>query len=187
MHMPALKRYWTVDDLDDLPDDGRRYEVIDGDLFVTPAPSFNHQAAVGALYRRIAEYLERERIGYVFVSPADVTFSPKRSVQPDVFVVPLVDGRRPRAFDQVKRLLLAVEVLSASTARADRVVKRAMFRDEGVAEFWIVDLDARTFERSTPGDSRVEVFDAEIDWRPDGASVSLVIDLPLYFIEVLDT
>ena len=90
-------------------------------------------------------------------------------------------------FDEVKRLLLAVEVLSASTARADRVVKRAMFRDEGVAEFWIVDLDARTFERSTPGDSRVEVFDAEIMWRPEGASASLVIDLPGYFIEVLDS
>ena len=65
-------------------------------------------------------------------------------------------------------------------------MKRAMFRDEGVAEFWIVDLDARTFERSTPGDSRVEVLDARIEWRPEGASTPLAIDVPRYFIDVLD-
>jgi Uma2 family endonuclease len=82
--------------------------------------------------------------------------------------------------------LLAVEVLSPSTARADRVVKRAMFRDEGVAEFWIVDLDARTFERSTPADSRVEVLDLRIEWRPEGASTPLVIDVTRYFADVLD-
>jgi Uma2 family endonuclease len=131
-------------------------------------------------------YLERERIGCGFVSPADITFSPTRAVQPDVFVVPLVNGRRPRKFEEVKRLLLAVEVLSPSTARADRVVKRAMFRDEGVAEFWIVDLDARTFERSTPADSRIEVLDAGVEWRPEGASTPLMIDVPRYFAEVLD-
>ena len=186
MHMPMLKRQWTADDLDDLPDDGQRYEVIDGELFVTPAPSLDHQAAVGTLYRILAAYLERERIGYVFVSPADVTFSPRRAVQPDVFVVPPLDGRRPREFEEVKRLLLAAEVLSPSTARADRVVKRAMFRDEGVAEFWIVDLDARTFERSTPADSHVEVLDARLEWRPEGASTPLVIDVSRYFAEVLD-
>src|SRR5262249_25516251 len=163
MHMPTLRRHWTVDDLDDLPDDGQRYEVIDGELFVTPAPALDHQAAVGTLHRILAGYLERERIGYAFVALADVTFSPARAVQPDVFVVPLVNGRRPRKFADVKRLLLAVEVLSPSTARADRVVKRAMFRDEGVAEFWIVDLDSRTFERSVPDDPRVEVLDERIE------------------------
>lgn len=186
MHMPTLKRDWTVADLDDLPDDGQRYEVIDGELFVTPAPSLDHQAAVGALYRNLAAYLERERIGYVFVSPADVTFSPKRAVQPDVFAVPLLRGKRPRKFVEVKRLLLAVEVLSPSTARADRIVKRAMFRDEGVAEFWIIDLDARAFERSTPADSRVEVLDQQIEWLPEGASAPLRIDIRRYFADVLD-
>jgi Uma2 family endonuclease len=87
----------------------------------------------------------------------------------------------------VKRLLLAVEVLSPSTARADRVVKRTMFRNEGVAEFWIIDLDARAFERSTPADSRVDVLDQRVEWRPEGASVPLEIDVTRYFAEVLDT
>jgi Uma2 family endonuclease len=186
MHMPAFRRQWTVEDLQDLPDDGRRYEVIDGELFVTPSPSAAHQRALGILYRRIAEYLDREPVGYVFFAPADVTFSAKRGVQPDLFVAPAVDGRSPKSFSDVKRLLLAVEVLSPSTARADRVVKRAMYRDEDVPQFWIVDLDSRTFERSTPADSRVEVLDERIEWRPDGASAPLGIDVAAYFAEVLD-
>jgi Uma2 family endonuclease len=186
MHMPAFRRQWTVDDLQDLPDDGQRYEVIDGELFVTPAPSFVHQRALAILYRRIADYLDRERIGYVFFAPADIVFSPERGVQPDLFVVPPVDGRSPRSFAEAKRLLLAIEALSPSTARLDRVVKRALYRDEGVPDFWIVDLDARTFERSTPADARVAVHDERIEWRPAGATAPLAIDLVAYFAEVLD-
>src|SRR5215207_8926007 len=111
MHMPTLKRPWTVDDLQDLPVDGNRYEVIDGKLFVTPAPSWEHQRAAAQLFRVLADYLEREPYGDVLLSPADVSFSRTRSVQPDLFVVPLIGGRRPRKFEDVGRLLLAAEVL----------------------------------------------------------------------------
>ena len=186
MHMPAFRRQWTVDDLHELPDDGQRYEVIDGELFVTPSPSARHQRALGLLFRRIADYLDREPVGYVFFAPADVTFSPKRGVQPDLFVAPAAGGRSPESFADIKRLLLAVEVLSPSTARADRVVKRALYRDEGVPEFWIVDLDSRTFERSTPADPRVEMLDSRLEWMPDGASAPFVLDVTAYFAEALD-
>jgi Uma2 family endonuclease len=186
MGMPTLKRRWTVDDLDDLPDDGNRYEIIDGELFVTPAPSPRHQDAIVEMYVLLREYLTRERVGHAFVSPADVIFSPTRALQPDLFVVPLVAGRRPDRWDEIRRLLLAVEVLSPTTARADRVAKRVLFRDEGVAEYWIVDLDARTVERSTPADPRVEVLIEQLEWAPEGAAPPLVIDLTSYFARVLD-
>jgi Uma2 family endonuclease len=186
MHMLASKRQWTVDDLQGLPDDGQRYEIIDGELFVTSAPSSMHQRALGVLYRLIADYLDRERVGYVYFAPADVIFSPKRAVQPDLFVTPAVDGRAPRSYAEMKGLTLAVEVLSPSTARLDRVVKRALYRDEGVPEFWVVDMDARTIEKSTPNDLRVDVFDERIEWMPEGASVPLVIDVGAYFTEVLE-
>ena len=185
MSMPTLRRQWTVEDLGDLPEDGNRYEVIDGELFVTPAPTYRHQAAIVEMVVRLREYLSQHRVGAVLAAPADVEFSSTRLVQPDVLVVPLKDGKRPKDFADAERLLLAVEVLSPSTARVDRVVKRGLFRNEAV-EYWIVDLDARTIERSIPSDARVEVLDERIAWNCEGAAEPLVIDLNAYFAEVLD-
>ncbi len=185
MHMPQLERHWTVDDVLALPNDGNRYEVIDGELFVSPAPPLRHQEAVGRLYRLLTEYLEREPIGHAYISPADIVFTPRRLVQPDVFVAPLMQGGR-REWAAIKRLLVAAEILSPSTARADRVAKRRLYRDEGVAEYWIVDLDARTIERSTPSEARPEILVDQLEWHPDGATEPLVMDLTTYFARVLD-
>jgi Uma2 family endonuclease len=184
--MALAKRQWTVADLQNFPDDGNRYEVIDGELFVTPAPSLPHQTALGELYLLLHPYVSAQRLGYAFVAPADITFSSTRLVQPGLFVLPPVEGRRPTRFDQVKRLLLAVEVLSPGTARADRVKKRNMFREEGVPEYWIVDHDARTIERSTPREARPEVLSEGLVWQPEGATATLEIDLPEYFTRVLE-
>jgi len=182
--MPQVKHRWTVAERDELPDDGRRYEVIDGELFVTPAPAWRHQAAVSVLHTILAGYLQRQPIGIVLPAPADVVFADDRGVQPDLFVVPRVDGRRPEHFDDVKRLLLAVEILSPSTARADRVAKRRLYREQQVPEYWIVDLDARTFERTTPADERPEILVEQVEWKPEGASESLTIEIPAYFAAV---
>jgi Uma2 family endonuclease len=186
MAMPILKRDWTVADLADLPEDGNRYEVLDGRLYVTPAPSFDHQVALQLLHRLIAEYLDREPVGFVLIAPADVTFSDRRGVQPDLFAMPPHEGRRPRRFEDGGHLMLAVEVLSPSTGRADRVAKRTVYREEGVEVYWVVDLDARTFERSVPNDRRVEVLPDRVEWHPAGAERPLVIDVDEYFRRVLD-
>lgn len=186
MRMALDIKAWTVADLAAMPDDGQRYEVIDGELFVTPAPALRHQDAIAALHLLLAPYIAREKIGHLVFAPADVTFSPRRGVQPDLFVAPLVNGKRPRQSVDIHELLLAVEVLSPSSARADRVVKRAMYRDQGVTEYWVVDLDARTFERSTPSDSRVTIASGSLEWWPAGASEPLTIDLHRYFTDVLE-
>jgi Uma2 family endonuclease len=180
--MAQASGLWTVDDLQTLPDDGNRYEVIDGELFVTPAPSFDHQEAIARLYLLLSPYVTQHAAAHVIFAPADVVFSPRRGLQPDLFVIPLVNGARPRRFADAGRLLLAVEVLSPSTARADRVKKRSVYRQEGVSEYWIVDLDARVFERSTPGDERVEVIADRLEWQPEGATKPLVIDIERYFV-----
>lgn len=183
--MPSLEHEWTVDEVHGFPDDGNRYEVIDGALYVTPAPSLRHQDAAGLLYRLLSDYLAGHPVGHAFAAPADIIFSPRRAVQPDVFVLPLVNGRRPEHFDEVQRLLLAVEVLSLRTARADRVAKRRLYAEEDVSEYWIVDLDARVVERTAHGDARPEVVSETLTWTPTGASESLVIDLDEYFGIVL--
>jgi Uma2 family endonuclease len=135
---------------------------------------------------RLREFTLRNGIGHVFIAPADVGFSRTRLVQPDVFVVPLVNGRRPSHFDGVKRLRLAIEVLSPSTSRADRVAKQMLYRSENVVEYWIVDLDARVIERLTPNEPRPELLVDSIVWNLPGATAPLTIDLPAYFAEVLD-
>jgi Uma2 family endonuclease len=187
MAMPTLRRDWAVEDLLDLPDDGNRYEVLDGELLVTPAPSLDHQRAAFALARLLNDHLAINRVGEAIVSPADVKFSPRRLVQPDVFVIPFAGaGRKAASFVDVGRLLLAVEILSPSTARADRVKKRRVYREEGVPEYWIVDLEARTIERSTPADDRVDVLAEQLEWLPTGATSALRIDIADYFQVVLD-
>lgn len=79
-----------------------------------------------------------------------------------------------------------IEVSSANAARYDRIVKRPAFQDAGVAEFWIVDLDARLVERWRPGDSRPEIVVRRLTWMPPGAATPLEIDLVAFFAELLD-
>jgi len=177
---------WTVEEMWRLPETGDRYEVIDGVLHVTPSPDLRHQDAAGSLYYRIRAFLQGERIGWVYVAPSDVVFTPHRAVEPDVYVAPLVSGMRPRRVEDVRHLLLAIEVLSPSTAEYDREEKRRLYQDHA-DEYWIVDLDARRIERWRPDDDRPEFLDATLEWRPAGADAPLMLDLPALFREVMDS
>ena len=177
---------WTVDMVHALPDDGRRHEVVDGELFVTPSPSVTHQVAVLRLFLRLEAYLARSGAGYPFVAPGDVQFGPATLVQPDLFVVPLIAGKRPRSWQEAGRPLLAVEVVSPGSAHADRIRKRDLYRREGVPEYWIVDPDARVIERWRPDDARPEILSERLDWQPAGSSEPLAIELPGYWAEVFD-
>ena len=174
------RRDWTVEERDALPDDGNRYEIVDGELLVTPAPSWRHQDAVLALAVLLKPFAERHEL-HCLIAPADVTFSPRRVVEPDLFVVPRVDGRPPSCFEEVGRLVLAVEILSPSTARADRHVKRRLYQSEGVAEYWIVDVAARFVERWRPGDNEPEILTDSLAWRPRGGAEPLLVDLAPFF------
>jgi Uma2 family endonuclease len=186
MGMPQAARFWTPDDVRALPADGHRYEVVAGELLVTPAPSLPHQAAAVRLHRLLEDYLVAVSVGYVAISPADIEPEVGALVQPDVFVAPLVGGRRPRSWRDIHSLLLAVEILSPSSARADRTVKRRLYQRAGVAEYWIVDLDARLVERWRPADDRPEVLAETLAWRPEGSTEPLTLNLPSFFAYVLD-
>ena len=186
MGMPQTIDDWTAERVRALPDDGWRHEVVDGELLVTPAPSWRHQAAVGALYRRLHEYLSRERAGAVVVAPADIELDDRTLVQPDLFVVPLRAGRRPESWAEAGALLLVIEVLSPATARADRQTKRQRYQRAGAGEYWIVDLDARLVDRWRPEDTRPEIVGERLEWTAAGASGPLVIELGAFFSEVID-
>lgn len=185
MGMPAAELRWTADMVRALPDDGNRYEVIDGGLYVTPAPSWTHQRAVMRLMLRLQPYLETHALGECIVAPADIEFDVTRMVEPDLFVIPSTGARLPRSWDEVRRLLLVVEIVSPSSARADRLAKRQLYQQEGVPEYWIVDPDARLVERWTPAEARPEVLTDHLIWRPAAAPSSLDVDLGAFFTEVL--
>ena len=185
MAMPAQPTEWTVDMVRALPEDGNRYEVIDGELFVTPAPSVMHQRAVLELALLVAPYLRANRIGEAIISPADViVYGPRKFVQPDLFAVPLVNGALMRAWTDVGRLLLTVEVLSPSTEHVDRGRKQTLYFEKAVPEYWIVDVSVRTIERRRPDGSPAEVLTETLEWRPDAEAPPLMIDLPAYFDRV---
>jgi len=189
MVMPAVKRRWTAREVRELVDASPlatpRYELVDGELLVTPAPRLAHQEAVAVLLMRLRQYLEGEPMGHALTSPSDVELEPEFLSQPDVFVMPIDEWRRVRHERVVHRLMLAVEVLSPSSAGHDRVKKRPAYQ-RNVPEYWIVDLDARLVERWRPRDDRPEIISEVLEWLPSGADTPLRIDLVAYFSQVLD-
>jgi Uma2 family endonuclease len=179
VHSPDLD--WTVERALALPEDGNRYEVLDGELFVTPAPTWGHQSVIGALHPVLRSYVMEQRLGWLMLSPADIVFSTRRLVQPDIFVVPWREGGPPNAWTEVRSLLLAIEVLSPSTARADRHRKRLIYQSEGVQEYWIVDGDARLVERWRPNDERPEIVVDDLTWQPRPEGEVFQLGLPELF------
>ena len=186
MGMPVTQTHWTVDMVHALPDDGKRHEIIDGELLVTPAPSAVHQTAVLRLSVRLTAYLDQTRAGCLFLAPGDVIFGDRTLVQPDLFVTPLVHGRRPTSWQEAPRPLLHVEVVSPNSARYDRGEKRDLYQRQGIPEYWIVDPDSRLLERWRPRDERPEIVTGRLEWHPDGTESPFVLDLSEYWAEVFD-
>jgi Uma2 family endonuclease len=186
MGMPQAAHDWTVDRVLALPDDGKRYEVVDGELLVTPSPTFHHQDAILALARRLDPYVRPSGTAYLSISPADIELDERTLVQPDLFVFELPAGRRPEHWKDIRNILLAVEILSPSTARADRQIKRRRYQRHGILEYWIVDLDSRLVERWRPGDERPEILHEVVTWQVSESAPPFELDLPAFFGEVLD-
>jgi Uma2 family endonuclease len=180
MVVPTL---YTAEMVRALPDDGRRYEVIDGALLVTPAPGWPHQRAIRELFRLLDPYVQAQHLGEVLWSPADIELDPRTLVQPDLFVTRTPPGTTADWKDIDLRLV--IEVLSPSTARYDRLTKRTRYQRQGV-EYWIVDLAARVIERWLPSDERPEILAGELRWQPPEAESPLIIEIESYFAAVLD-
>ncbi len=185
MHMAIAAKQWTVEEVQAFPSDGNRYELIDGELLVSPSPSWTHQEGVLQLAFRLMVYVKANPVAHIFVAPADVVYGTRTVVEPDVFAVPLVGGRKPKTWAEAGRLLLAIEVLSPGTARADRTLKRRLYQRQNVPEYWIVDVDGRLVERWQPGDDRPELLTEQLEWCPAPDHPPLVISLEEYFREVI--
>ena len=185
MSMPALRpRRWTIDDVEDLIDQREgmspRYELVDGELLMTPAPSERHQRIVLGLALLLQRFASRERIGEVRLGPSLLALVSGERFEPDLHVVPAVDGRlRPDLHP-----LLVCEALSPGSSRHDRITKRRAFQRNAIPEYWIIDGDAEAFEIWHPNDERAALVDDRIVWQPSGSMVAFELDVKRFFADI---
>lgn len=182
MGMAIKTRIWTRADLARMPDDGNRYEVVRGELFVTPAPSTRHQQLVYELVRLLRPYVESHGIGEVHQAPSAVVFEGSE-VQPDVIVRATVRPL-PEKWEHMPTPLLSVETTSSSTRRRDAGPKRELYLEAGIDEYWIVDAATRSIRQIGVGVDAVKT--ETLTWHPVGAGHPLEIDVVAYFRTALD-
>ena len=140
------KRLYTYDELvAEFPESNQPCELWDGELIVSPSPSFDHQKIVLNFYRRLHDWVSQRKLGEVVTAPIDMVLSPHRAVQPDVaFIAHDRLGIIQKAI--YGPVDLAVEVISLGNRNRDRIEKRDLYEQYGVKEYWIIDPEARTVE-----------------------------------------
>ncbi|MEE8390996.1 MAG: Uma2 family endonuclease [Anaerolineae bacterium] len=144
---------WTYEDYEKLPDDGRRYEIIEGALYVAAAPNLDHQYTVGEIFVALRTYVGEHKLGLVLVAPFKVRLPDIAPVvQPDVLFIALEHTPHSGAVRFTGAPELVVEVLSPSTARTDKVVKFSAYERAGVREYWLVDPRIHSVEVYTLSD-----------------------------------
>ena len=158
-----LSGEWTADDLDTLPDDGLRYELVDGVLLVSPSPTYPHQVGLFELLHvlRLAAPPDYRVLG----APLDIRFTPIRQLQPDIVVLP---RREPLTAKVVDVPLLVVEVLSPSTRATDLTLKRHVFEQAGVPSYWLLDTEV-------PSLTVLELVDGSYVEVASGSGVDAVV------------
>ncbi len=172
----AAPIYYTADMVRALPNDGNRYEVVYGELLVTPAPRPWHGIIQSRLLVAIATYLGRQPVGEVFGSRADISWGPDVLVSPDVFVV-TIEQARTLEWSQMRDLLLVAEVLGPSSGKHDRFIKRRRYQEAGIPLYWIVDADEEQVEIWTPADSFPRFERDQVIWHPSGAREAFSLSL----------
>ena len=139
IRMKAVQPTLTYPELRLMPDDGKRYELVDGEVFVSPSPSEKHQRALGALFASIYAHATANRLGRVYVAPFDVVLGEKTALQPDIL---FVSASRLGIIGPeyiIGPPDLVVEVLSPHRVSYDRVTKLEQYALHGVGEYWLID------------------------------------------------
>ncbi|MGE0442229.1 MAG: Uma2 family endonuclease [Gemmatimonadales bacterium] len=175
----SLRRY-TVDQVDAFPEDGNRYELLDGILFVTPAPLPAHEALVFRLCLRLGVHLQAWPDVHV-AGQSEVVARPRHKLQPDLQVYRA--DRIPPSWAAVQERWLAVEVASPTTRRYDRAYKLDAYLALGVREVWLVDPATRSVTVGREGSVPMDVT-GDLIWTPPPPAPPLRIDLGHLFADL---
>jgi len=174
---------YTVDMVRAFPDDGQRYELVEGMLLVTPAPASDHQVVIARLLAALHTYLGDHGPAYV-VSPGEIEVAQKLHLEPDLLVYPST-FRPGTKWTQIDGWWLAVEVLSPSSKHYDRDYKLEAYLRVGVAEVWMVDLDRGCCEVSgVDGRHSIPEY-RKVGWHPSEMEQPLELDLETIFRDVM--
>jgi Uma2 family endonuclease len=176
MSMPT--KAWTLEELHRLPDDGNKYELIRGELFVTPPPSVDHEEVLARLSAILTGYVETHGLGKVYRPRAVIRFEGSEA-EPDLMVRVVPFGIHGNAWEELPPPLLVVEALSPTTRRRDLVNKREYYLDAGAGEYWVVDGERREIRVIRRQEPDVVVGDSLV-WRSVAAE-PLVLDVPALF------
>ena len=168
----SVPRY-TVSDLDAFPEDGNRYELLDGVLLVTPSPRHAHQLIANRLQMRLSDAVMRTGDGNV-VGPGLLRLPPGTQLEPDILVYPSRFGPEVK-WEEINHHWLAVEVLGRSSRMYDREFKRPAYLAIGVSELWLVDIATKSVEVWRKGGS--EVVRETLRWRVPEIDRIVAIDL----------
>ena len=177
---PAVRR-WTYDEFARLPADGNRYEVIGGELFVTPAPTPLHQEITGRLSDLLRPFVRQHRLGRALSGPIDILFAEGDYLEPDFIFVrqDRVGLFTKRGFEGAPDLV--IEIVSTGTMARDRGLKRQRYAQFGVAEYWVLDPRAKRVEiyRTTDDPGRqTEIATGEFTWQPIPGGPTLTLNVP---------
>jgi Uma2 family endonuclease len=171
---------WTLEKLHDLPDDGNKYEVVHGELFVTPAPTQRHETILARVSRVLTPYVIEHKLGLVY-HPRAVVRHDGSEVEPDLMVRP-EPSKLDESWDRAPIPLLVLEVVSPVTRRRDYNGKRALYGEAGVPEYWVADADRKSVLVIKPGQEDVTVADT-LMWSPRPEVPPLVISLSAMFAD----
>ncbi|MGI8644348.1 MAG: Uma2 family endonuclease [Thermomicrobiales bacterium] len=181
--MSITTRPLTYHDLLQMPDDGKRYEIIDGELYVSPAPTPKHQELSQRLSLLIGNHVNNHRLGKLYTAPLDVRLGDHDIVEPDLLFISRERMDIIGATTINGAPDLVIEVLSPSTRSRDETLKADLYARSGVREYWLVDPMARTLVIRVLEDGR---------WIPAGPAdqpesrvlAGLIIDLNTLFADV---
>jgi Uma2 family endonuclease len=146
MHIPKGKIVLTYEDYVLLPNDRNRYEILEGELTVTPAPGTKHQSASAKLFKLLSRHIDDRDLGKLFYAPIDLILDPTTILQPDLIFVFSAHQHiiTERAIEGIPDLV--IEILSPTTSRTDRVTKAQIYARHKVPAYWIVDPDQESIE-----------------------------------------
>jgi Uma2 family endonuclease len=176
----AIPRY-TLEDLARFPDDGQRYELVEGMLIVTPSPGMDHEVVIHRLHVALGNFLDPAGAAHI-VGRSEIEKGERTHLEPDLLVIPsTIPPATP--WKDVRDWWLAVEVFSRSSVIYDREIKAGVYLALGVQEVWLVDPRRGTVEVRRVGDEPHIVSD-RLHWIPPRGDRGLAIDLAEIFRDI---